>query len=204
VAEGPGARRAALTAAITALPNKEDYGGRRRANSSKILPLNKAVSEVASSRPFKTSTGGSALKELHFDEDELAVEALEFAEERITMHSSRQHNRRRLSGWLRRKKIPLVAILPTGGEKSLVSAEAAADVSGRGELDWMVIDECHYGYPAGEYRRKVRELVLLRNMGCLLWNIATVQTSETRILVQLRSKHSPLNEYLRHIGVRDP
>lgn len=58
----------------------------------------------------------------------------------------------------------------------LVSAEAAssddflqwaADLRVRGELDRVVIDECHLTFTAaGEYRRKLRGLVLLRNLGC--------------------------------------
>jgi superfamily II DNA helicase RecQ len=58
----------------------------------------------------------------------------------------------------------------------LVSAEAAssddflqwaADLRVRGELDRVVIDECHLTFTAAdEYRRKLRGLVLLRNLGC--------------------------------------
>ncbi|KAH8750128.1 hypothetical protein F5882DRAFT_488067 [Hyaloscypha sp. PMI_1271] len=58
----------------------------------------------------------------------------------------------------------------------LVSAEAAsgddflqwaADLRVRGELDRVVLDECHLTFTAAnEYRRKLRGLVLLRNLGC--------------------------------------
>jgi superfamily II DNA helicase RecQ len=58
----------------------------------------------------------------------------------------------------------------------LVSAEAAsrddflqwaADLRVRGELDRVVIDECHLTFTAAdEYRRKLRGLVLLRNLDC--------------------------------------
>jgi hypothetical protein len=58
----------------------------------------------------------------------------------------------------------------------LVSAEAAssddflqwaADLRVREELDRVVIDECHFTFTAAdEYRRKLRGLVLLRNLGC--------------------------------------
>lgn len=58
----------------------------------------------------------------------------------------------------------------------LVSAEAAssddflqwaADLRVRGELDRVVIDECHLTFTAAnEYWRKFRGLVLLRNLGC--------------------------------------
>ena len=59
----------------------------------------------------------------------------------------------------------------------LVSAEAAssndflqwaADLRVRGELDRVVIDKYHLMFTAAdEYRRKLRGLVLLRNLGCL-------------------------------------
>ncbi len=58
----------------------------------------------------------------------------------------------------------------------LVSAEAAssdeflqwaADLSVRGRLDRVVVDECHLMFTAAdEYRGKLRGLVLLRNLGC--------------------------------------
>jgi superfamily II DNA helicase RecQ len=58
----------------------------------------------------------------------------------------------------------------------LVSAEAAssddflqwaADLRVRGGLDRVVIDECHLTFTAAdEYRRKLRGLVLLRNLSC--------------------------------------
>jgi superfamily II DNA helicase RecQ len=58
----------------------------------------------------------------------------------------------------------------------LVSAEAAssddflqwaADLRVRDRLDRVVIDECHLMFTAAnEYRRKLRALVLLRNLGC--------------------------------------
>jgi superfamily II DNA helicase RecQ len=58
----------------------------------------------------------------------------------------------------------------------LVSAEAAssddflqwaADLRVRGGLDRVVIDECYLTFTAAnEYRRKLRGLVLLRNLGC--------------------------------------
>ena len=58
----------------------------------------------------------------------------------------------------------------------LVSAEIAssddflqwaADLRVRGQLDRVVIDECHLTFTAAdEYRRKLRGLVLLRNLGC--------------------------------------
>ncbi|KAM6504552.1 hypothetical protein FSOLCH5_015458 [Fusarium solani] len=59
---------------------------------------------------------------------------------------------------------------------TLVSAEAAvtddflqwaADLSVRGRLDRVVIDECHLTFTAAEtYRAKLRCLVLLRSLGC--------------------------------------
>ncbi|KAL6359132.1 hypothetical protein LRP88_09333 [Fusarium phalaenopsidis] len=59
---------------------------------------------------------------------------------------------------------------------TLVSAEAAvtddflqwaADLSVRGRLDRVVIDECHLSFTAAEtYRAKLRCLVLLRSLGC--------------------------------------
>ncbi|KAH8591172.1 P-loop containing nucleoside triphosphate hydrolase protein [Bisporella sp. PMI_857] len=58
----------------------------------------------------------------------------------------------------------------------LVSAEAAstddflqwaADLRVQGRLDRVVFDECHLTFTAAtEYRRKLRGLVLLRNLGC--------------------------------------
>jgi hypothetical protein len=43
----------------------------------------------------------------------------------------------------------------------------AADLCVRGELDRVVVDECHLRFSAAdEYRRKLRGLVLLRNLGC--------------------------------------
>jgi hypothetical protein len=58
----------------------------------------------------------------------------------------------------------------------LVSAEAtssddflqwAADLRVRGQLDRVVIDECHLTFTAtDEYWRKLRGLVLLHNLGC--------------------------------------
>jgi superfamily II DNA helicase RecQ len=58
----------------------------------------------------------------------------------------------------------------------LVSAEAAssddflqwaADLRIRGNLDRVVVDECHLTFTAAdEYRKKLRGLVLLRNLGC--------------------------------------
>jgi superfamily II DNA helicase RecQ len=45
----------------------------------------------------------------------------------------------------------------------------AADVGVRGKLDRVVIDECYLTLTAAdEYRRKLRGLVLLRNIGCPL------------------------------------
>ncbi|KAL2212894.1 hypothetical protein CC79DRAFT_1326816, partial [Sarocladium strictum] len=44
----------------------------------------------------------------------------------------------------------------------------AADLSVRGWLDRIVIDECHLNFTAAdEYRGKLRDLVLLRGLGCL-------------------------------------
>jgi superfamily II DNA helicase RecQ len=43
----------------------------------------------------------------------------------------------------------------------------ATDLRIRGELDRVVVDECHLTFTAtNEYRRKLRGLVLLRNLGC--------------------------------------
>lgn len=59
---------------------------------------------------------------------------------------------------------------------TVISAEAAvgedflqwaADLSVRGRLDRIVIDECHLTFTAAdEYRGKLRDLVLLRGLGC--------------------------------------
>ncbi|KFY66180.1 hypothetical protein V496_02146 [Pseudogymnoascus sp. VKM F-4515 (FW-2607)] len=174
----------------------------------KVLPLNKAVSEVASEH--------SLLKALR------AV----LRDDHAQFRTPQQKEAVRLSA---AKETPLVAILPPGGGKSLVfmvpamlsgsgvtivvapyaelkrqlvtrcidagldckhwpearegwprvvlvSAEAAssddflqwaADVGVRGKLDRVVIDECHLTFTAAdEYRKKLRGLVLLRNLGC--------------------------------------
>ena len=43
----------------------------------------------------------------------------------------------------------------------------AADLRVWGELERVVIDECHLTFTTtNEYRRKLRGLVLLRNLGC--------------------------------------
>jgi len=43
----------------------------------------------------------------------------------------------------------------------------ATDLRVRGQLDRVVIDECHLTFTAiDEYRKKLRGLVLLRNLGC--------------------------------------
>jgi superfamily II DNA helicase RecQ len=58
----------------------------------------------------------------------------------------------------------------------LVSTEAASsddflqwatDLRAQGELDQVVLDECHLTFTTtDEYRRKLRRLVLLRNLSC--------------------------------------
>ncbi|KFZ18502.1 hypothetical protein V501_01170 [Pseudogymnoascus sp. VKM F-4519 (FW-2642)] len=174
----------------------------------KVLPLNKAVSEVASEQALLT-----ALRAVLRD-DHAQFRTLQ-QKEAVRVAAA--------------KETPLVAILPTGRGKSLVfmvpamlsgsgvtivvapyaelkrqlvtrcidagldckhwpeareswprvvlvSAEAAsgddflqwaADVGVRGKLDRVVIDECHLTFTAAdEYRRKLRGLVNLRNLGC--------------------------------------
>ena len=43
----------------------------------------------------------------------------------------------------------------------------AAEIRTQGRLDRVVVDECHLTFTAAlEYRKKLRGLVLLRNLGC--------------------------------------
>ena len=174
----------------------------------KILPLQGAVSQAAS--------------------EQALLEALRavLRDDHAQFRTLQQKGAVRLAA---AKESPLVAVLPTGGEKSLVfivpailtgsgvtivvapytelkrqlvtrcidagldckhwpeaqeswprvvlvSAEAAssddflqwaADMRVRGKLDRVVIDECHLMFTAAdEYRRKLRGLVLLCNLGC--------------------------------------
>jgi superfamily II DNA helicase RecQ len=187
-----------------------DVGEPTSSKRAKTLPLEKL-----------TVDGGS-------DKDQLLLQALRavLRDGHAQFRSPQQEEAVRLAA---ARETPLVAVLPTGGGKSLVfmvpamlsgsgvtivvapyaelkrqlvtrcldagldckhwpeareswprvtivSAEAAvsddflqwaADLRVRGRLDRVVIDECHLTFTAAdEYRKKLRGLVLLRNLGC--------------------------------------
>ena len=88
----------------------------------------------------------------------------------------------------------------------LVSAEAAssddflqwaADLRVRGELDRVVIDEYHLTFTAAdEYRRKLRGLVLLRNLDCpFVFLIGTLPPLRQREFEEAMQLQNPL--YIR-------
>ena len=62
---------------------------------------------------------------------------------------------------------PRVVLVSAKAASSNDFLQWAADLHVRGQLDRVVIDECHLTFTAAdEYRRKLRGLVLLRNLGC--------------------------------------
>ncbi|KAJ6438049.1 recq family helicase [Purpureocillium lavendulum] len=66
-----------------------------------------------------------------------------------------------------RESWPRVVIVSAEAASSDDFLQWAADLRVRDRLDRVVIDECHLMFTAAnEYRRKLRALVLLRNLGC--------------------------------------